>query len=128
MSDPRSARGGVFDSIKRMADGVLALAHSRLELFVVELQMEKTRLIEVLILSATLVALGFMTLTMLTFSVVILFWESARMAVLILVSLAYLAGTVFTWRALIGRLKQRTSFEGTLGEMKKDRACLGTGK
>lgn len=124
MSDPQPSPGGLFQNLKRLADGGLALAQSRLELFSVELQMEKVRLVELLILASMVVALGLMTLTMITFTLVFLFWESARMQVLVIVSLAYLGGTLFAWRALKGRLAARSAFDGTLGEIKKDRACL----
>ncbi len=126
MSDHESPPGGLLHNLKRLADGGLALAQSRLELFSVELQLEKCRLVEVLILAAIVVALALMTLTMITFTLVFLCWESARMAVLILVSVGYLGGTFFAWRALQARLKQRSAFEGTLGEIKKDRSCLET--
>ena len=126
MNDPQPASGGLFQNLQRLADNGLALAQSRLELLSVELQMEKVRLVEVLILAAMVVALGLMTLTMITFTLVFLFWESARMQVLVVVSLAYLGGTLFAWRGLKGRLAARSAFHGTLGEIKKDRACLET--
>ena len=126
MSEPQSSPGGLFSSLKRLADGGLALAQTRLELFSVELQLEKCRLVEVLILAAIVVALGLMTLTMITLTLVFLCWENARMAVLILLSAGYLGGTFFAWRALNSRLKKSSAFEGTLGELKKDRSCLET--
>lgn len=126
MSDPQSPPGGLLQNLKRLADGGLALAQSRLELFSVELQIEKVRLVEVLILAAMVAALGLMTLTMITFTLVILFWESAQMQVMVVISLAYLGGTLFAWRALKARLNVRSAFTGTLGEIKKDRACLET--
>lgn len=115
-----------MQSLKRLADGGLALAQSRLELFSVELQIEKCRLVEVLILAAVVVGLGLMTLTMITFTLVFLFWESARMAVLVVISLGYLGGTFYAWRALKARLDARSAFDGTLGEIRKDRECLKT--
>jgi len=124
MSDPQNTPGGLLQSLKRLADGGLDLAQTRLELLSVELQIEKCRLVELLILAGVLVALGVMTLTMVTFTLVFLFWESARVAVLILISLGYLCGTVLVGRALNRRLKQPSTFEGTIGEIKKDRACL----
>ncbi len=126
MNDSQPSPGGLFQNLKRLADGGLALAQSRLELFGVELQMEKVRLVELLILAAMVAALGLMTLTMITFTLVFLFWESARMQVLIIVSLAYLGGTLFAWRALKRRLAARSAFDGTISELKKDRACLET--
>ena len=124
MSDPQSPPDGLFQNLKRLADGGLALAQGRIELFSVELQIEKARLVEVLILAAMVVALGVMALTMITFTLVFLFWESARIPVLIVISLSYLGGTFFAWRALKARLDARSAFDGTLGEIKKDRACL----
>ena len=52
MSEPQNPPGGLFQNLQRLADGGLELAQSRLELLSVELQIEKCRLVELLILAA----------------------------------------------------------------------------
>ena len=70
MSDPQNSPGGLFNNLQRLAEGGLELAQTRLELLSVELQIEKCQLVELLILAATLVALGVMTLLVTTAAVI----------------------------------------------------------
>ena len=126
MSAPEQTRPGVWSSLKRVLDGLLATVENRVELFCVELQEEKCRLIEAFLLAAGVAAFGMMSLTLITFTLVALFWDSARMAVLVTLCVVYLGVTIVLWRALQARLKGRAAFAGTLDELKKDRSCLGT--
>jgi uncharacterized membrane protein YqjE len=124
MSNPQERTGGIFAALRRILDGGLAIAENRLELFAVELREEKCRLVEVMIWAAAVVVLGMMTLTMLTFLVVIVLWNDARVAALLTLSLLYLLATALAWRGLRRRLSGSPVFSGTLSEIRKDRACL----
>lgn len=126
MSDENSPASGTWDSAKRILDTVLATAQNRLELFTVELEEEKIRLVEILVLAAAAAIFGLMALTLLTFTVVVLFWENGRMAVLGGLCLLYLGAGVWTWRILQARLKARSAFAETIAELRKDRECLHT--
>ena len=66
MDDPPESAPGIFSSLRRLAVGLLATAQNRLELFALELQEEKCRLIELVIWVSALVALGLMSLAMVT--------------------------------------------------------------
>jgi uncharacterized membrane protein YqjE len=124
MSEPQEKTGGIFASLRGILDGGLAIAHNRVELFAVELREEKCRLVEAIILASAAVAFGMMTLTLLTFLIVTLFWDNARIAALVVLSLLYLLAMFLAWRGLRARLDNRTAFSGTLGAIKKDRECL----
>ena len=126
MSAPGEPAQGVWASLKRIIDTLLATAQNRLELFTVELQEEKCRLMEALLCAAAVAAFGMMTLALATFTVVTIFWENGRLAALAGLSVAYLVATALAWRALQKRLKSDSAFSGTLGELKKDRSCLKT--
>ena len=126
MNDSPPKPGGVFASLRRILDGGLLIAQNRVELFAVELREEKCRLVEAILLASAVVALGIMTLTLVTVLVIILLWESALMAALITLSLLYLLGTILVWRSLRAKLARPTAFTGTLAELKKDQACLQT--
>ena len=114
----------MWASFKRILDTVLATAGNRVELFVVELQEEKCRLIQAILCAVAVAACGLMTLTLATISVVLLFWENGRLVALISLSVAYLVGTLLAWRGLQARLKSRSAFSATLAEIAKDRSCL----
>ena len=126
MSDATENPGGILAALRGILDVGLGLLQTRIELFAVELREEKCRLIEALVLASAAVALGMMTLTLLTFVVVLLFWDSARVAALLTLSGLYLLGTIAAWRGLRARWRRRSAFSGTLDEIRKDRAWLGT--
>ena len=128
MSDGSQKQSGVWASLKRICDTLLATAQNRVELIAVELQEEKCRIVEVVLCAAAVAAFGMMTLSLVTFTVVILFWENGRLIALGGLSVLYLIATTLAWRALQSRLKVARPFAATIDELKNDRVCLGTDK
>lgn len=126
MNEPNENAGGILATLRNIVDGGLALIEKRLELLGVELHEEKCRLVEMFLWASALVAFGLMALTLLTFVIVFLFWESARVPALVVLSLLYLLGAFLAWRGLQARLNNSKVFSGTLEELRKDRACLRT--
>jgi uncharacterized membrane protein YqjE len=118
---------GILSSLGRIADGLLATVQNRVELLASELHEEKRRLVETVLLGAAVVAFGMMTLTLVTFTVVILFWENLRMAALGGLSALYGAAAIWAWLALRRRLRERSALRDTLNELAKDRGCLDPG-
>jgi uncharacterized membrane protein YqjE len=125
MSAPGEPSAGIWSSLKRTLDGLLATVQTRIELFVVELEEEKCRVVEIIVCAAAVAAFGMMALTVATFAIVALFWENGRLIALGVLAALYLAATALAWRALQSRLRKPGAFSGTLGELKKDRSCLG---
>lgn len=126
MSEELDPKPGVWGSLRRILDTLLATAQNRIELLAVELQEEKCRLMEALLLAVALAVCGIMALTLLTFLLVVVFWENGRLIALGGLGALYLAGAAVAWRALQSRLKSRSAFAGTIDELKKDRECLST--
>ena len=124
MSTSGESGRGLWASVKRIGDTLVSLVQNRVELFAVELQEEKCRLVEAILCAAAVAAFGMMTLTLVTITVVVLFWENGRLAALMGLSGFYLLVTAWAWRELQKRLKSRTTFAGTLGELKKDRSDM----
>jgi uncharacterized membrane protein YqjE len=123
--DETNESSGLLGSLRRLLDRGLGLAQNRLELLSLELQEEKHRLVELLVLTFTVVALGLMALILISFTIVVLFWESGRLAVLIVMTLLYIAATVWLFYKL--RVQMRTGrqpLRDSLEELKKDRECL----
>lgn len=111
-------------SVRALADSLLASARQRLELFALELQEEKFRVIQIFIWVSAAVFSAVMALTFLSLTVVYLFWETARLAVLGGLALFYTAGFVtilLTFRRYLAR--QPRPFNATLAELQNDRAC-----
>ena len=115
---------GLFSSVKRLLNTALAAVENRIELFLVELREERFRLFEVLWLGVAAAVLGFMALLTGTVTLVVIFWDSARVPVLVALSAVYSVAAIVIFLRLKVRLRNWSSFSATLTELKKDRACL----
>jgi uncharacterized membrane protein YqjE len=115
---------GLFSSVRRLLNTALAGVENRIELFLVELREERFRVFDVLLLGCAAAVLGFMALLTVTVTLVVIFWDSARVQVLVVLSACYsLAAMGVLWRLKV-RLRNWSSFPATLDELKKDRVCL----
>src|SRR6188474_2144576 len=124
MDPSRESSPGLFSSLKGLLNTALAGVENRIELFLVELREERIRVFDVLLLGCTAAVLGFMALLTVTATLVVIFWDSARVPVLVVLSTCYLGGAVVAiWRLKV-RLRKWSSFSATLVELKKDRTCL----
>ena len=125
MDTPPPVSPGFMDTLRALGDALLASAHDRVELISVELQEEKFRLIRMLIWISAAIFAGVMALTLVSITVVYLFWESARLAALggltALYTVAFLV-LVITFRRYVAR--QPRPFAATLQELAADRACI----
>lgn len=123
MSESSEAPGGAVSAGKRILRSVSELAQARFELFLVELKEERIRLVDAVLLLVVGVIGALMTLVLLTFTLVLVFWDH-RVLVLILLTASYgltAGGAIWTLRR---RLRDWNAFAATLDELKKDRACL----
>jgi uncharacterized membrane protein YqjE len=120
-----SSSTGLLDTLRSFAASLLSNAHNRVELFSLELQEEKFRLIQVFVwISATVFAAA-MAVAFASITLVYLFWESARLAVLGGLTVFYVATLVVLLIAFRRYLKQQPRpFSATLGELQQDRTCI----
>jgi len=120
-----TAPRGIFDSLKRLVDRVVALLHGRTELLTTELEEDLTRFIGVMLWSLVAVFAALIALTFLAVMALLIVppqyrsWGAAVIALLFLI----LAG--FGWRSIrrIARAKPRP-LDATLTELEKDLAKL----
>ncbi len=115
---------GLFSAVRRLLNTALAGVENRIELFLVELREERFRVFEVLLLGCAAALLGFMALLTVTVTLVVVFWDSARVQVLVVLSACYSLATIgILWRLKV-LFRNWSSFSATRDELKKDRACL----
>ncbi len=108
-------------------EGLLGSVQNRIQVFSLEIQEEKFRLIQTLIWVAAALFAGMMTLAFATLTIVCTFWENARLAALGGVTAFYALALVFISLKLRRFLRnQPQPFAATIGELKKDRACFPT--
>ena len=121
------APAGILGSFRVLGDTLLATAQDRLELLSVELQEEKYRLIRIFLWISTAVFTGMMAITFASLTLVYLFWDSARLAVLGGLTVFYASALVviiILFRRFLAR--QPSPFAATLEEIGEDRACIRT--
>ncbi len=125
METPPPASTGFVGSLRSLGDGVLATVEDRLELFSVELQEEKYRLIQTFIWISAAFFAGMMAVTFISLTLVFLFWQSARLTVLGGLAALYtgaLVVIVVAFRRFLAR--QPKPFAASLDEVRADRSCI----
>ena len=124
MAEPSESQPGLFKSLTRLLKTVLAIGQNRLELLLVELQEERWRFFDALLMAGVFLILMLMGLMVATATIVFLCVRADRLDLLMVLILLYLAATIVSlWRLRI-RLKKWVPFSATLAELKKDKACL----
>lgn len=127
MEPTTPAPEGYLSSLRSLGEGLLAMGQDRLELFTVELQEEKFRLIQVFLWISAVLFTGMLAITFASLALVYFFWESARLAVLSGLAVFYigaLVAIVIAFRRYLSR--QPNPFAASLQEIGEDRACIRT--
>jgi uncharacterized membrane protein YqjE len=114
-------------SFRTLGDSLVSGLQDRLGLFSLELQEEKFRLIQIFFWISAAIFTGMMTIMFASLTLVYLFWESARLAVLGGLTLLYassLVAIIITFRRFLAA--QPRPFAATLEELGEDSACIRT--
>jgi uncharacterized membrane protein YqjE len=117
---------GLFGSVRRMLETLLAIAQTRLELVTTEIEEELHRVAEILLWMFVVVFFAGLAVLMLAFVIVIAFWEDHRLLAASLTALGFVGITGIG--VLVVRSKARARpklLEGTIEEIKRDREALG---
>ena len=118
------SRAGIFVLLRRLLKTAFAIAQNRLALLLVELQQERWRFFDALLLAGAVLILAAMTLMLATLTLVVVCLRAGRLDLLVALMLLYLAATIVGFWRLRTRLKNWAPFSATLTELKKDKACL----
>lgn len=120
-----AARGGLLQSIKNLGQSLLGAAQTRLEILANEVEEERVRLEQLLLVTlAAVFCLGMATLLGIAF-LVIYFWDTHRLITVGMLALTFLAVAVALGWNLRTRAKSRPKpFAATRGELAKDQALL----
>lgn len=124
MDETPHAEGGILSTLTRMFRTLRDLVENRIELFLVEWREERMRLLGTLLLAAAGSVCLLLTLVMLTLTLVVVFWDTHRVLVLSLMTLAYAGISVTAFVVLRSRLQKWQPFSATMDQIKKDRACF----
>jgi uncharacterized membrane protein YqjE len=123
MAETETKTGNTFGSFRKIGGIVAAVLQNRADLLAVELQEEKYRLVEVLILVGIALALGMMALFVFTGVIIFALPEAYRLWVACGLGVIYLLGIVVLWSRIKKVLKDQ-AFPETINQVKKDWECL----
>ncbi len=116
---------GIFHSVKALGAALASALHTRVELFVTELEEERERLKQALIFTLLLVFGASMGFILLTIFLVALFWERGWIAAIGGLAFVYLGVAAFAAVKLSNSVLKRPGlFPATLAELGKDRDRL----
>ena len=125
MTDTEQIDGGFFGTTRKLIRTSLETVQTRVELFAVEVQEERVRLVELLILISATVLLAAVAVVVATITVVWLCGDGARIYVLVGFVVFYAGGAVTLGLNVRHRLKNRPPpFAETVSELKKDIAWV----
>ena len=114
---------GLFSSLRQLLGTALETAHIRLELLGTELEFEKRRIFDGLVLGAVALLFLGLGLVLMCGTVVLLFWEGYRLMAAGLLTFSFLAlGLIFLRQARQRLRAPQGIFQKSVDELKRDLA------
>ena len=124
MTGPTLPPDDLPQAARRLGLGLLAMCRNRFELISVELQEERARLIQALLMTLSIAVLGLLAGISLTGAVAILLWEHSPGLVLIGMAAIQASSAWFLYRILSRLLAAWTPMQGSLQQLEQDREAL----
>ena len=122
---PGQTGGGILQSLRNLAATGIELVQTRLDLLVTEIEEERVRLLQLLFWAAAALFAIFIGVLLLVMLIVVLFWDSHRIAVLAVLAGLFLAVGAAMAAGVRARVRERPRmFSATLAELGKDRDGL----
>lgn len=118
---------GLTESLRGALETGLRIIEARLELIGIEFQEEKHRLLGLAMLAAGVLVFAGLALVVLTIGLIALTWDnpSARHVAIWTIFGVYVVLALICWRRFASRVaRQARLFDGTIGELRKDRTWL----
>lgn len=119
--DPADGR----PSLRRFGAAFLGLLHGHVELFGIELQEQKANTLRLLLFAGLALVFALLLLVGLSLLVLIVFWDTNRLAAALGLCLFYVIGSLFCgWRLYQSINDESSPFSATLEELARDREQL----
>jgi len=131
MTTPDPAAGaphtaGLMHSLRGLAATGLDVLKTRFELLVNEFEEERVRILELLLWGVAALVFFVFSLLLFTFAVIVLFWDTHRLLVTVLLGVAYLAVAAVLFTIARARARRPKVFSASLEELTKDRDTLAS--
>jgi uncharacterized membrane protein YqjE len=124
MNEETNQENGLLSTAARVFKTLREILENRIELFLLELKEDRLRLFDALCWAVAAVILAMMTLVLVTFTIVVIFWYTHRLLALITITVVYGVGAIVAAAGLRSRLRRWEAFPATLEQLEKDRACF----
>jgi len=124
MADSSATFQQLGSAAKNLGRRVLTLGQNRLELFAVEVQEERERLLQALLLALGVAAFGLLASLTLTTAIVVLLWAYSPVVVLLLLTGLYGVAAALICRQLALLMRDWQTLSATRDQLRKDRASL----
>ncbi len=123
---PGRTTGGLFDSLRSLLATLVAIAHTRVELFGTELEEELQRVVALTVGAMLVLALANLALLFSAVAVIAAFWDTHRVAAVAGVAAGFGTLAVVAYFVVRARTQRRTRLlSATLGELGHDLEQLG---
>lgn len=123
---PGRTTGGLFDSLRSLIATLVAMAHTRVELFGTEVEEELHRVVALTVGAMVVLALASLALLFSGLVVVAAFWDTHRVAAVVGVAIGFCALTAVAYFVVRRQTQRRTRLlSATLGELEHDLEQLG---
>ncbi len=122
---PGRSAGGLFDSLRALMTTLVAMAHTRVELFGTEIEEEVRRVVVLLLGGLVVLALASLALLFSSLVVIAAYWDTHRLAATVCVAVGYVVLTGASYLALRARTRRRSRLlASTLDELERDLELL----
>jgi uncharacterized membrane protein YqjE len=128
MDDDTQGGDGLLATVSRVLGTLRGTVENRVELFLLEAREDRLKLVEAVCLAVVAAGLAVMAMILVTFTIVVVFWDSYRLTALVTLTLLYGTGAGLALLKLRSRLKNWQSFPATFEQLEKDRACFKSRK
>ena len=122
---PQPAKPGLLASLRKLGSTLVAILHTRFELFAKELERERIRVMRLLLIGVVALFFFCLGVVTLTLFVIVIFWDTHRLIAIGAVTAVYLgiaAGLALYAKGEAGRGAR--PFASTIAEFRKDRERL----
>ena len=124
MDNTPHAEGGLLSTLTRMFNTLSDAAGNRIELFLAEWREERLRLLNIMVLLLIGAVFSLTALMLISFAIVVAFWNTHPMLVLGLLIAFYIVLAIVTFGVLRWQVQRLGAFTATLEQIKKDLECF----
>ena len=121
----RRSAGGLFDSLRALLTTLVAMAHTRVELFGTEIEEEVRRVVALLLGGLAVLTLASLALLFSGLVVIAAYWDTHRLAATVGVAIGFFVLTAVSYLAVRARTRRRSRLlASTLDELERDLELL----